>query len=86
MEIKTPLLCVKMGTSRYLRSGERYKSPKGLRLPPRDSLKHLALFYSLNLEQLAIHFLLIKIRSGLRIQAIVLGHLIAFLLKTLSQP
>lgn len=47
-------------------------------------LKHLALFCALNLEQEDIHFLLIEISPGLRTKAIVLGHLVAFLLEILS--
>lgn len=86
MEPTTPLFCIKVGTIRYTRSDEWGNSPDGLSLSPRDNLKHLALFYTLNLEQLDLHFLLIKISPGLKIQAIVLGHLIAFLLETLNQP
>lgn len=86
LESKTSLLCVRVGATRYTRSGAWGKSPSGLRFSRCDSLKHLDLLYALNLGRLEIHFLLIKISPRLRIQAIVLGHLIAFLLETLSQP
>lgn len=86
LEPKTPLLCVRVGTTRYTRSGAWGKSPSGWRLPLCESPKHLDLFCTLNLGRLEIHFLLIEISPRLRIQAIVLGHLIAFLLETLSQP
>lgn len=64
LESKTSLLCVRVGATRYTRSGAWGKSPSGLRFSLCDSLKHLDLFYALNLGRLEIHFLLIKIKSS----------------------
>lgn len=41
LEPKAPLLCVKVDTTRYMKSGEQGKNPDGLKLSLCDSLKHL---------------------------------------------